>query len=75
MLLGKSCKIMQCIYIYTYSYNCVDCFAGDSGVGKTCIIQRQCQDTFCAEPVVTVGLDCDQTRIKTGGKSMQVLKQ
>lgn len=43
---------------------------GDSGVGKTCILMRYCEDTFQSDLLSTVGVDFKIRRIQLDGKEI-----
>ena len=48
----------------TYKYLVI----GDSGVGKTCILMRYCEDSFQSDLLSTVGVDFKIKRINQDGK-------
>jgi len=45
---------------------------GDSGVGKTCIMQRYCQDTFTESTLTTVGAEYHSKTINVNNKSVNL---
>ena len=55
-----------------YAINCVDCFAGDDNVGKTCIIHRLCTHEFPSFSLATVGVAVETTTFLSDGRSTTV---
>ena len=55
-------------------YDCVLKFLviGDSGVGKTCILLKFCEDSFTNVHLTTIGIDFKLKNIDIGGKKVKL---
>ncbi|KAF8366164.1 hypothetical protein PRIPAC_83993 [Pristionchus pacificus] len=45
---------------------------GESGVGKTCILNRFADDTFDSTWILTIGIDCKVRDVNINGKMVKL---